>query len=105
MKEIWVKADPWKKELVTTALEAGADAVIVSSERIQDVKELGLITTVSDEGDLKWEKDVTYVEIKSTADEEKIIQLSRQKKVIVKTDDWTIIPLENLVAQTVNPFF
>ena len=104
MKEIWVKADPWKKELVTTALEAGADAVIVSSERVQDVKELGLITTVSDGGDLNWEKDVTYVEIRSTADEEEIIQLSRQKKVIVKTDDWTIIPLENLVAQTGNIF-
>ncbi len=104
MKEIWVKADPWKKTLVTTALEAGADAVIVPPEKVQDVQELGLITTVSDDGDLKWEKDVSYVEIRSTADEEKIIQLSRQKKVIVKTDDWTIIPLENLVAQTGNIF-
>ena len=33
MKEVWVKADPWKKELVTTALEAGADAVIVPAGR------------------------------------------------------------------------
>lgn len=104
MKEIWVKADPWKKELVTTALEAGADAVIVPPGKDKDVKALGLITTVSDDGDLKWEKDVKYVEIRSTADEEKIIQLSRQKKVIVKTADWTIIPLENLVAQTGNIF-
>jgi len=104
MKEIWVKVDPWKKELVTTALEAGADAVIVPPEKDKDVKALGLITTVSDDGDLKWEKDVKYVEIRSTADEEKIIQLSRRKKVIVKTDDWTIIPLENLVAQTGNIF-
>jgi len=24
MKEIWIKADPWKKKLVTTALESGA---------------------------------------------------------------------------------
>ena len=104
MKEIWVKADPWKKELVTTALEAGADAVIVPPGRAKDVKELGLITTVADDGDLKWEQDVTYVEVKSTADEKKIVELSRQKKVIVKTDDWTIIPLENLVAQTGNIF-
>lgn len=104
MKEIWVKADPWNKELVTTALEAGADAVIVPPGRAKDVKELGLITTVADDGDLKWEQDVVYVEVKSTADEKKIIELSRQKKVIVKTDDWTIIPLENLVAQTGNIF-
>ncbi len=104
MKEIWIKADPWKKELVTTALEAGANAVIVPSDKVEKVKELGLITTVSDNGDLKWEKDVVYVEIRSTEDEEKIIKLSRQKKVIVKTRDWTIIPLENLVAQTNNIF-
>jgi 3-dehydroquinate synthase II len=104
MKEIWIKADPWKKELVTTALEAGANAVIVPSDKVEKVKELGLITTVSDNGDLKWEKDVVYVEIQSVEDEEKIIKLSRQKKVIVKTKDWTIIPLENLVAQTNNIF-
>ncbi|MBF0527617.1 MAG: 3-dehydroquinate synthase II, partial [Deltaproteobacteria bacterium] len=29
MKQIWVKVDPWNKELVTTALESGADAVVV----------------------------------------------------------------------------
>jgi 3-dehydroquinate synthase II len=104
MKKIWVKADPWKKELVTSALESGADAVIVPPEKVRDVKELGLITTVSDDGDLQWEKDVAYVEIQSITDEEKIIQLSRQKIVIVKTSDWTIIPLENLVAQTDNIF-
>ncbi len=102
MKEIWVKADPWKKELVTTALEAGADAVVVPPDKVESVKELGLITTVSDSGDLKWEKDVVYVEIESTEDEKEIVELSRRKKVVVKTKDWTIIPLENLVAQTNN---
>ena len=104
MKEIWVKADPWNKELITTALEAGADAVIVPQDRVKDVKELGLIKIVSDDGDLKWNEDVFQVEIKSQEDEEEIVKLSRQKKVIVKTKDWTIIPLENLVAQTGNIF-
>ncbi|MBW2206364.1 MAG: 3-dehydroquinate synthase II [Deltaproteobacteria bacterium] len=102
MREIWVKADPWKKELVTTALEAGADAVIVSTDKVASVKELGLIKIVSDEGDLKWGKDVVFVEIQSTDDEDEIVKLSRDKKVVVKTTDWTIIPLENLVARTDN---
>lgn len=102
MREIWVKADPWKKELVTTALEGGADAVIVPGEKVTSVKDLGLIKTVSDEGDLKWDKDVVCVEIQSAEDEDKIVELSRDKKVIVKTTDWTIIPLENLVARTSN---
>ncbi len=104
VKEIWIKADPWKKDLVTTALEAGADAVIVPSGKARDVKSLGLITTVSEDGDLKWEQDVAYVDIHSSDDEEKIIQLSRDRKIIVKTKDWTIIPLENLVARTGNIF-
>jgi len=104
MKELWVKADPWKKELVTTALEGGADAVIVPADKVASVKELGLIKTVSEGGDLKWERDVVRVEIKSAEDEEEIIRLSHDKKVIVKTTDWTIIPLENLVARAGNIF-
>jgi len=104
MKEIWVKADPWNKKLVTAALEAGADAVIVPSDKVSDVKELGIIKTVSEDGDLKWGRDVVYVEVQSTEDEEEIVKLTQQKRVIVKTSDWTIIPLENLVAQTGNIF-
>lgn len=104
MKEIWIKADPWKKELITTALETGADAVIVPPDKVKKVKELGLIKTVSDNGDLKWGKDVVNVEVHSTEDEAEIVKLSREKKVIVQTKDWTIIPLENLVAQTGNIF-
>ena len=102
MKEVWVKVDPWKKELVTAALEMGADAVIVPPDKVNDVRELGLITTVSDNGDLKWEKDVACVEIHSSEDEEKIIKLSRRKKVVIRTRDWKIIPLENLVARADN---
>ena len=102
MKELWVKADPWKKELVTAALESGVDAVVVSSDKIAKVKELGLIKTVSLDGDIKWDQDVVLVEIRSAEDEERIVDLSRDKKVVVKTTDWTIIPLENLVARTGN---
>ncbi len=104
MKEVWVTADPWKKELVTVALEAGADAVVVPPEREKSVKELGLIKTVSEKGDFRWGKDVARMEIQSAEDEEKIIELSKKRKVVVKTSDWTIIPLENLVARTTNIF-
>ncbi len=102
MKKIWVKVDPWNKKLITTALEGGAHAVVVPPERTGDVKELGLIKTVSENGDIKWDKDVVRVEIHSAQDEERIVQLSRHKKVVVNTTDWSIIPLENLVARTGN---
>jgi len=100
MKEIWVKADPWQKELVTTALESGVTAVVVPPDKVAEVKELGIIQTVADSGDLKWGEDVVSVEVKSAEDEERIVKISRDKKVIVKTRDWTIIPLENLIART-----
>jgi 3-dehydroquinate synthase II len=104
MKEIWVNADPWKKELVTTALESGADAVIVPPDKVKDVKELGLITTVSDNGDLRWGKDVLLMEIRSAEDEQEIVKQCQDKKVVVRTTDWTVIPLENLVARADNIF-
>jgi len=28
MKQFWVDARPWNKEIVTTAIESGADAVV-----------------------------------------------------------------------------
>ena len=101
-KQIWLNVSPWDKDLVTNALEAGADAIIVPKGTTEKVKELGIIQTISEDGDLKWDEDVVYVEVNSQEDEEQIVALSRNKKVIVKTTDWTIIPLENLVAQTQN---
>ena len=47
MKQIWVKVDPWDKELVTTALESGADAVWVPAGRSQEVKALGLVRVIA----------------------------------------------------------
>lgn len=103
MTAIWVKADPWDKDLVTTALETGADAVVVAPEKIDPVRQLGRIPIVAAGADLQWGRDIREVVVQSAADEEKIVQLTRAgTRVLVKTPDWTIIPLENLVARTNN---
>ncbi len=100
MKKVWVKVIPWNKDVVTTALESGAEAVMVAPEDIEKVKELGLIKTISSKGDLRLGEDVVEWEIKNKKDEEEIIKLSKNKTVIVRANDWKIIPLENLIAQT-----
>jgi len=100
MKTIWIKSVPFNKKVITTALESGADAVFIPRGYTKKVKELGIIKTVSEDGDIKIGKDVVEVEIKSKQDEEKVIKLSRGKTVIVRTTNWKIIPLENLIAQT-----
>lgn len=100
MKKVWVRAIPWNKPVVTTALENGADALMVAPEDTEKVKQLGLIQTISANGDLKLGEEVVEWEIKGKKDEEEILKLARDKTVIIKTGDWTVIPLENLIAQT-----
>lgn len=102
MKQIWVKVIPWKKKLVTTALENGADALVLAEGDSEKAKKLGRIPTVAPDGDLKWGEDVVEVTIRGREDEMEIVRLAQTRKVVAKTTDWTVIPLENLVAQTNN---
>lgn len=99
MKKIWVKVDPWDKDIVTTALEGGADGLMVPSGYTEKVKALGKIKTISEDGDLVLGKDVVHFKIKSGDDEDEIVKLTSSKKVILECSDWTIIPLENLIAK------
>jgi 3-dehydroquinate synthase II len=99
MRKIWVKVDPWNKKMVTTALEGGADGVMVPQGFSEKVKALGRIQTISEDGDLILGEDVVFYNIKSGEDEDKIVKLSHDKRVILQSSDWTIIPLENLIAK------
>ena len=100
MKKVWVKVIPWDKQKVISSLESGVDALIVPEGLSQKVKELGVIKTVAKDGDIKLGEDVVEFEIKTKQDEETALKLSRSKMLILKMKDWTIIPLENLIAQT-----
>jgi len=110
MKKIfWVKVDPFDKNLITTALESGVDAVQVSKGFSGKVHELGKIKTISEDGDLKLGKDVKIVKINQKEDEDKVIAEKGKIPVIIQNKereegkaDWTIIPLENLISKTTN---
>jgi len=104
MKRVWVKVDPWDKSLVTAALESGADGVLSPEPRHAEIRELGIITTVTPDGDLKLGQDVVEVTIESKADEQRAVQLAKGKTVIVRATDWTIIPLENILAEATDVF-
>jgi 3-dehydroquinate synthase II len=100
MKKVWVKAVPWNKEITLAALECGADALWVPPGWASEVRKMGIIPIVAEDGDLKLGQDVIEKEIREKRDEEEIITLSLSKKVVVKGGDWTIIPLENLLSKT-----
>jgi 3-dehydroquinate synthase II len=95
----WVNARPYNKKVVTTALESGADAVIVPRGQSKKVRELGLIKTVSPDGDLRLGEDVVEVAISSEKDEAKALKEPAGRLLLIKTSDWKVIPLENLVAK------
>lgn len=80
MKKIWVKAIPWKKEIAAAALECGADALWIPSETGQEVKKMGIIPIVSEDGDFRVGRDVVVKEIREKKDEEEILSLSLTKK-------------------------
>jgi len=94
MKEFWYWAEEYDKKLITSAIEAGAKAIILNDpDKEEEVKKLGRIE-VFKEG-----RDFEYVLIKSKEDEERAGKYPPNVKVVVETTDWTIIPLENLIAQ------
>lgn len=99
MRKLWVKIDPWHPELATTAIEGGACGLFLPAGGSARAKALGRITTIAPDGDLIPEQDVVFATITSQADEEAIIQQAREHLVILNCPDWSIIPLENLIAR------
>src|SRR5512139_1216824 len=104
MKKVWVKTMPWRKEIALAAVECGADALWIPRGMGSEVRKMGLISTVAEDGDFVPGRDVEEMEIREKKDEEEILKLSLSKKVVVRGGNWTIIPLENLLSKTNNLF-
>ncbi len=100
MKEFWVWVEPYDKRIVTTAIESGATALVIPSEEgAQEARGLARVTVISPQGDMRLGEDVVYVRIEGKEDEERAAKYPPHVRVIVETTDWTVIPLENLIAQ------
>ena len=104
MKKVWVKSIPWNQEIALAAVESGADGLWIPPGMSSEVRKMGLISTIAEDGDFMLGRDVVEKEIREKKDEEEIITLSLSKKVVVRDGDWKIIPLENLLSRTKNLF-
>ena len=100
MKRVWVKAVPWNKEVALAAVECAADALWVPPGWTSEVRKMGVIPIVAEDGDLKLGQEVIEKEVREKGDEEEIVTLSFSKTVVVKGGDWTITPLKNLLSKT-----
>ena len=99
MKKLWVNAVPYNKEVVISALESGAEAVVLPDGKSETMREFGKIKTVEKTGDIKPGVDVEFIDIESKADEDKAAAVPENKIVVLRMLDWTIIPIENLLAK------
>ena len=99
MKKLWVNVVPYEKDLAITALESGADAVVLPDGKSQIVREFGKIKTVEKNGDIKPGVDVEFVDVAGKSDEDKAAKVPEDKIVVLRMLDWTIIPIENLLAR------
>ena len=99
MKKLWVSAVPYNKEVVISALESGAEAVVLPDGKSDTVREFGKIKTVEKNGDIKPGVDVEFIDIAGKADEDKAAAVPENKLVVLRMLDWTIIPIENLLAR------
>ena len=99
MKKLWVNAIPYNKQIVIAALESGAEAVILPDGDSSKVRQFGKIKTVEKNGDIRPDGDVEFVDISCKADEDKAAVVPGEKIVVLRMLDWTIIPIENLLAR------
>ena len=103
-KEIYVFIQDPKKEkaILTTAIESGVDGILVKNEQAKkEVEKLAKVKVcLLKDTDNKDFQNFVYVLIKNKSDEELAAELAKKGyKVLVDTTDWTIIPLENILAQ------
>jgi len=96
---MWVSAVPYNKEVVISALESGAEALVLPDGKSETVREFGKIKTVEKNGDIKPGLDVEFIDIAAKADEDKAAAVPENKIVVLRMLDWTIIPIENLLAR------
>ena len=102
-KEMLVRADlpddkAKRKDLLTSALECGITNVIVRPED-SDFSDLGKVTLLyNDNGDISG--NIKLVELRSPKDQDKAMELAGKCKIVILgTSDWTVIPLENMIAK------
>ncbi|UCE50470.1 MAG: 3-dehydroquinate synthase II [Phycisphaerales bacterium] len=99
MKRLWVNVVPYSKEIAIAALESGAEALVLPDGKSETVRQFGKIKTVENSGDIKPGADVEFIDISGKTDEDTAAAVPADKIVVLRMLDWTIIPIENLLAR------
>ncbi len=104
MKESIVRADgpqdrQGRKDLVTNGLEAGICRFILRRGD-EEFESLGKMDAIYLENNVSTDGKVEFVDISDPKSQEHAMSLvGKRDIVIVTTSDWTVIPLENMIAK------
>jgi len=99
MKKLWVNVVPYNKDIAIAALESGAQAVVLPDGDSNKIRQFGKIKTIEKDGDVKPGVDVEFIDIAGKEDEDKAAAVPAGKIIVLRMLDWTIIPIENLLAR------
>ena len=89
---ILVKAIPYDKSLVTAALEAGGDGVVVEPDKVGEVQGLGRIRALTPQ-------ELTLCSVTDKSEEEAAAESLRRGETVLLQQGWEVIPVENLLAE------
>jgi len=101
--ELWVQPTGRLDEVAGAALEAGADRVVTTPEEAEEVASVGRVPLAHREGDTieLGDRRARIVTIEDPDDQEQARKLAGEvDTLVVAASDWSIIPLENLLAWT-----
>jgi len=105
MKEIWMRADvpdnaDARKKMVISGLESGIGTFIVRPGDEKAFSSLGKMEfIVNDGGKLKGYASGRIVNVTTPKEQKEAMELcGKEKYIVVSTGDWSVIPLENLIA-------
>jgi len=87
MKKAWVRIQPWDKDLAIAALESGADAVWLDAGNAQQIRELGRMTVIAEDGDMVPGRDVHFFDLAGKDDEIRAAQFAPETPMVLRIKD------------------
>jgi 3-dehydroquinate synthase II len=95
---LWARVIPWEKSIAIAALESGVTTLWVPDDCLGRARELGRVTAVCSEGDLREGRDFRVTRMRGKQDETAVLSSPPETIWVVRPEEREVIPLENLVA-------
>ncbi len=95
---LWARVFPWDKEMAVAALESGVDALWIPDDALPRAREIGRVTAVCAEGEIREGRDFRVVRLEDRRSEDEVRTGPPEMLWVVRPAEKEVIPLENLVA-------